>query len=153
MTKKYINFSKDEILFTGHSLGGMLATFMGIEYDKRVVTFESPGSKHYIELIGLDYKSKQHLIYNFGHTADIIFTGNCNGALSLCYLGGYNMETRCHIGNTCIYDTKTLMGMKDSIFTHKIKFVIENVIEKWNNTIPSCSVDTLCQDCVGWNYL
>ena len=42
-------------------------------------------------------------IYHFGNTADPIFTGTCTGVASTCYLTGYAMESKCHIGSTCVY--------------------------------------------------
>jgi lipase ATG15 len=140
------------VTLTGHSLGGTLSTIMGIVYDKPVVTFESPGEKHYIDTVGLKYSdATANNIYHFGHNADIIFTGKCNGVLSWCSIGGYTLNTKCHIGNVCEYDTKTQLGMRESIFTHKLKYVIDNVITKWNNTLPSCKL-TSCTDCETWDF-
>lgn len=150
--QKTIDFNTNEIIFTGHSLGGVIATMMGILYDKYVITFESPGEKHYIDLIGLDYSKVEDKIYHFGHNADTIFTGKCNGMFSLCYMGGYMMNTKCHIGNVCEYDTINRLNMKESIYTHVIKYVIENVIEKWNNTLPECKKKE-CVDCEDWSYI
>lgn len=150
--KEYIPLSSIYAI-TGHSLGGALATMMGIRYDIPVVTFESPGEKHYMKHISenkdiYNYKS----IYHFGHNADIIFTGECKGRTSLCYLGGYNIETKCHIGKICEYDTKKYLQIKPSIFYHKLQFVIESVITKWNNTLPECIEVTNCTDCDEWSY-
>jgi putative lipase involved disintegration of autophagic bodies len=141
------------VTFTGHSLGGALATIVGVKYGKQVVTFESPGELHYMRLSGLLKNGDSwDNIYHFGHTADIIFTGKCNGVLSWCYLGGYVIETKCHVGKVCQYDTVKYLGMSPSIFSHKIKFVIENVIEKWNDTLPECVIPE-CLDCDSWRYL
>lgn len=141
------------LMFTGHSLGGALATMMGVKYDKQVVTFESPGEKHYLDLIGWRYEHVTNKVYHFGHDADIIFTGKCNGVWSWCALGGYNMKTKCHIGKVCQYNTVERLKMKESIFTHKIKFVLENVIERWNDSIPECVEQSECRDCQDWNYI
>jgi putative lipase involved disintegration of autophagic bodies len=152
IASKYINM-QDDIIFTGHSLGGMLATMMGLIHNKVVVTFESPGERHYIENAGINYtKEQEKNIYHFGHNADIIFTGKCNGVTSWCYLGGYIMETKCHIGNVCEYDTKGVLDMKESIFTHKIGFVLEEIIQKWNKTIPSCKKQN-CTECENWTFI
>jgi lipase ATG15 len=147
-----IDFNKTDVIFTGHSLGGVIATMMGILYDKYVITFESPGEKHYIDLIGLDYSKTENKIYHFGHNADTIFTGKCNGVFSLCYIGGYIMNTKCHIGNVCEYDVINRLNIKESIYTHVIKYVIENIIEKWNNTLPACKKQD-CIDCEDWKYI
>lgn len=142
------------VIFTGHSLGGTLATMVGITFDKHVITFESPGEKHYIDLIDLKYnKTNIDKIYHYGHNADIIFTGKCNGKSSLCNLGGYIIKTKCHIGNVCEYDAINKLNIKESIFTHKIEYVIDNIITKWNNTLPECSINDNCIDCNEWNYI
>lgn len=151
--KSSINFENSLVIFSGHSLGGALATMMGITYNKYVVTFESPGEKHYIDLAGLKYTDENiKNIYHYGHNADIIFTGKCKGGLSLCKLGGYTIETKCHIGNVCEYDVINKLNIRESIFTHKIKYVIDNVITQWNDTLPSCEIKKECQECLKWNY-
>lgn len=151
--KSTIDFENSLVIFSGHSLGGALATMMGITYNKYVVTFESPGEKHYIDLVGLKYTDENlNKIYHYGHNADIIFTGKCKGGLSWCKLGGYTIETKCHIGNVCEYDVINKLNIHESIFTHKIKYVIENVITQWNASLPSCEIKTECQECLKWNY-
>lgn len=150
--KNLVNFDKSLVVFTGHSLGGVVATMMGILYNKMVVTFEAPGERHYVDLIGIPYSIEQEQrIFHFGHNADTIFTGKCRGTMSLCYLGGYIIETKCHIGNVCEYDSVTKLGMKESIFTHKLKYVIDNVITKWNDTLPVCEKKP-CKDCKEWIF-
>lgn len=142
------------VLFAGHSLGGAIATMMGILHEKQVVTFESPGEKRYVDLIGLQYNQKQtERMYHFGHNADIIFTGKCKGYMSWCYLGGYFIETKCHIGLVCEYDTINQLGLRESIFTHKIQYVLDNVISKWNGTLPTCKYTSECEDCTKWNVV
>lgn len=148
------NSNNKLMLFTGHSLGGVLATMMGITYNTYAITFEAPGEKHYIDLIGLKYNQSQiEKIYHYGHNADIIFTGKCNGKFSWCNLGGYIIETKCHIGNVCEYDSVNKLNIKESIFTHKMEYVIDNIITKWNNTLPVCEIKNECKDCSKWEYL
>jgi len=149
---KTIDLANSELIFTGHSLGGTIATLMGIEYNKTVVTFESPGEKHYIDLLGLDYTYVQDKIYHFGHNADTLFTGKCHGISSLCYLGGYMIYTKCHIGNVCEYDSIGNLGLSDSILTHKLKYVIDHVMKYWDN-LPVCVKNTTCTDCETWSYV
>ena len=141
------------LILSGHSLGGTLATMMGIKYDKQVVTFEAPGEAHYLKLAGIvSERVNFDKIYHFGHTADIIFTGRCNGVFSWCYLGGYIMETKCHLGHVCSFDSVKRLGISESIYTHKIKYVIENIMSHWNNTLPECVLEPECQDCSEWIY-
>lgn len=154
-----INFEKDEILFTGHSLGGSLATVMGVIFNKPAISFQSPGIKNFLEksdilkeyVDNFDINNIEN-IYNFGHNADIIFTGKCNGKLSFCYLGGYNIETKCHIGKVCEYDSINKLNISESIFTHKLTYVLDNIIPKWENDFPECKIKK-CNDCEDWEYI
>lgn len=140
-------------IFIGHSLGGTLATVLGLVYNTFAVTFESPGEKHYFTHTDINYnKDAVNKIYHFGHNADIIFTGNCQGALSWCYLAGYVIQTKCHIGNVCEYDAIGKLGVKESILTHRLLFVIDSVITKWNDTLPDCEIKTDCLDCESWSF-
>lgn len=155
--KQYIKFENDEILFTGHSLGGSLATIMGVMYNKIAISFESPGVKNFLKKSNILNKEinldNLQNIYNFGHNADIIFTGKCNGKLSLCYLGGYNIETKCHIGKVCEYDAINKLNISESIFTHKLKYVIEKIMPEWEHDFPECKFNNSCIDCEKWSYI
>jgi putative lipase involved disintegration of autophagic bodies len=150
-----VDFANSTVVFTGHSLGGTIATMMGVKYNKSVVTFQSPGERHYFDISGLQYTDTDvnRNVYHFGHNADTIFTGKCQGPLSWCHTGGYVLNTKCHIGNVCEYDAKGLLNMRESILTHRIKYVIEHVIERWNGTLPECLASVACSDCDDWKYL
>lgn len=150
----WLNNNNKFFIFTGHSLGGTLASMMGLTYNTYAIAFESPGDKNYIDLIGLKYNKTQiEKIYHYGHDADIIFTGKCNGTFSLCNIGGYKIETKCHIGNVCMYDVIDKLNIKESIYTHKMDYIIKNIITQWNNTLPVCKIDEECVDCKDWNYI
>ena len=150
---KEIDLEKSKVIITGHSLGGGVATMLGIIYNKTVVTFQTPGEKHYIDLLGIKYdESILNNIYHIGHNADPIFTGKCNGFTSLCNIGGYKIDTMCHIGNVCEYDAINELGINESILTHRLKYVIDNIITKWNNTLPECKKRIECKECEGWEF-
>jgi lipase ATG15 len=154
----YINIAKDiiekikdnidfeNVIFTGHSLGGTIATIMGILYNKTSISFESPGDKHYIDLIGLKAHSGT---YHFGHDADPIFLGNCGNT---CWTFGYNIYTKCHSGYTCTYNAKEKLGYSESILNHRIDYIIKNIIPHWENDFPECVQNTNCSDCESWSY-
>jgi lipase ATG15 len=67
------------------------------------------------------------------------------------------METKCHLGKICVYDTMTELGWRQDIRGHTI-FTFIDVVEDWYNktkgreTVPKCSPQTDCQDCLQWQY-
>lgn len=147
MVKDIIDIENDniELMFTGHSLGGMLASYLGIKYQRLTVAFESPGDKHYFELTGLiNMETNYDNIYHFGHNADPIFMGDCG---STCSVLGYHIDTKCHIGNTCLYDAKEQLNYTESIWNHRVDFIVNNIISHWNETLPECKSDTQCTEC------
>lgn len=149
MIKKDINFDIETVIFTGHSLGSFLANIMGMKYNKQVIGFDSPGTRHYVEMLNLIGKTDQ--IYNFGHTADSIMHGDCQ---SLCKTWGYNLDTECHIGNTCIYDSKKKLGYFDSIRYHQLKWIIDYILPYWIDDFPECIYNKECKErnCDKWIY-
>jgi putative lipase involved disintegration of autophagic bodies len=145
--KKKINFDKDEVLFVGHSLGGGVASLLAVKYNKVGVAFQSPGDRHYMDMIGMDYKDKK--VYHFGHDGDPIYTGECG---STCYMLGYNIYTKCHIGNTCMYNAKEKLNIGSSLWNHRIGYVIDYIISKWEEDMPSCIKELDCNECEDWKY-
>ncbi|KAF9178703.1 putative lipase atg15, partial [Haplosporangium sp. Z 11] len=149
------------IWLTGHSLGGSVASLLGISKGYPTFTFQSPGDSLYGQRVGL---VKEHLkerdlkkmpVWQFGHTADPVYMGTCNGATSSCYAAGYALETKCHLGRICVYDTVEELGWRPAIQAHTI-FSFINVVENWPNitkgreAVPVCSAQIDCQDCVQW---
>ena len=98
-------------------------------------------------MINMDYTNNR--IYHFGHNADPIFMGDCGGT---CNILGYNIYTKCHIGNTCVYDSKDKLKMGESLWNHRIHYVIDNIISQWQNNMPECSKSNDCNDCEKWTY-
>ncbi|KAK7442261.1 putative lipase atg15 [Stygiomarasmius scandens] len=54
--------------------------------------------------------------------------GTCTGVLSSCALGGYAMESRCHQGQSIIYDTLSNSSWAVDIRTYRIVSVIERLL-------------------------
>lgn len=164
------------IWLTGHSLGGALASLLGLTNGVPVFTFEAPGDLLYAERLGLlpdipslgltgghphvdrrrpDYHDffQTLPIYHFGNSGDPIFLGTCTGASSSCYWGGYAMESKCHVGKTCTYDVngmssnETLQGQ--DIRNHGLVRVLE-IISSMD--VPECITETNCQDCAAWQF-
>ena len=90
--------------------------------------------------------------------ADPVYMGTCNGATSTCYSAGYALETKCHVGRICNYDTMAELGWRQSIQAHTILTFI-NVVENWSNMtngreiVPKCTVQDVCEDCTQWEYV
>ncbi|SAL99157.1 hypothetical protein [Absidia glauca] len=142
------------VFLTGHSLGGALATLVGLTYDAPAVSFESPGDRLAAKRLHLPHgPSALTPIYHFGHTADPIFVGLCTGVSSACWYGGFAIETRCHTGKACVWDTVNSHNWKVNIASHRIGDIIEkilNVPEEF--PLPQCRVERDCMDCGLWDF-
>ncbi|RIB20486.1 Alpha/Beta hydrolase protein [Gigaspora rosea] len=164
-----IDYPNSNIWVTGHSLGGSIASLIALTYNLPAVVFQTPGELLYAKRIGLipPYNSESELfdyleglqIYHFGHNADPVFIGTCNGRASTCYHGGFAMETKCHIGNTCTYDTRAKLGWKPSIWKHAMLPFMDEVINQWpkitngKENLAKCEVERECHDCKGWSFV
>ena len=154
-------YPNSNIWFSGHSLGGSVSSMLGLTFGLPVTTFEAPGEALAAARLGLPVPPDVHPsapqtrpntgAYHFGHTADPIFMGTCNSATSGCTLGGYAMETQCHTGNVCVYDTVKDKNWRVSISWHSIRSVIKDVYRAYNS-VPKCIQDTECVDCYNWKY-
>lgn len=152
-------YPESNIWVVGHSLGGAVSSLLGLTYGLPVVTFEAVPEALAAGRLGLpvpphadpqypqtrEYTGTHH----FGHTADPIYIGTCNGATASCSFAGYAMESSCHTGSECTYDTVGDKGWRVGIGTHKIRSVINDVIRKYD-TVPECKYTPECRDCGNW---
>lgn len=149
-------FHNATIWTTGHSLGGGLAALLGRTYGLPTVTFESPGEMLASQRLHLPsppgIPSHLEAIWHFGHTADPIFMGTCNGASSTCSIAGYAMETGCHTGRICVYDVVSDYGWRVSMWNHKIHLVIDKVLTQYDG-VAQCVIPEECVDCYNWNFV
>ncbi|KAI9252471.1 Alpha/Beta hydrolase protein [Sporodiniella umbellata] len=149
------NFPDATIWLTGHSLGGAVASLVGQTFGVPTVTFESPGDRLASRRLHMPQApGAKHLpIWHFGHTADPLFIGVCTGVMSGCYIAGYAMESRCHAGKVCVWDTVKDHGWRVNLATHRIGDVINNIIRKPEEfPLPTCQVQEDCDDCGLWVY-
>ncbi|CEJ61357.1 Putative Lipase Atg15 [Penicillium brasilianum] len=149
------------VWLTGHSLGGAMASLLGLTFGLPTVTFEAVPEALPAARLGLpsppghDPRLPQSRSftgsYHFGHTADPVYMGTCNGINSLCTWGGYAMESACHTGQMCTYDTVGDKGWRVGLGTHKIRNVISDVINVYDD-VPPCAPEEECYDCVLWKF-
>jgi lipase ATG15 len=154
-------YPDSDVWLAGHSLGGVVGSLLGLTYGVPVMTFEAYPDAMAAARLGLPtppgYRIGGHQsrpstgIHHFGHTADPIFMGTCNAATSLCTIAGYALQSQCHTGRTCIYDTVGDLGWRPGVGTHRIVNVIKDVLEKYD-TVPTCEEDVECQDCFNWKF-
>ncbi|KAJ5319527.1 Lipase [Penicillium brevicompactum] len=154
-------YPDSNVWMTGHSLGGAMTSLVGLTFGLPVVTFEAvpealPAARLGIPSPpGFDSRLPQARqftgAYHFGHTADPIYMGTCNGINSICTWGGYAMESACHTGQVCTYDTVADKGWRVGLGTHKIENVISDVILKYD-TVPTCIKEEECYDCELWKF-
>jgi lipase ATG15 len=150
-----------EVWLAGHSLGGAVSSFLSLTYGHPTVTFEAvpeamPASRLGLPVppghqIGSLQQRKMTGGFHFGHTADPIYMGQCNTASSVCTIGGYALQSVCHTGQKCVYDTVKDFGWRVGIGTHKIVEVIRDVIDKYDEP-AKCEPYYDCTDCYTWEY-
>ncbi|KAF8912078.1 Alpha/Beta hydrolase protein [Gymnopilus junonius] len=63
------------------------------------------------------------------HNADPIPQGTCTGFGSPCAQAGYALETRCHLGQSIVFDTVNKLGWSVDVRKHPIKEVVTKVLE------------------------
>ncbi|KAK9378071.1 Alpha/Beta hydrolase protein [Kockiozyma suomiensis] len=142
------------IWVAGHSLGGAVSALLGRTYGLPTLAFEAPGEKLAAERLHLPFPpipAEEGTIWHIGNTADPIYMGVCNGPTSVCWLGGYAMETSCHSGLECTYDTVGERRWHISISNHRIRPIIDMMLSY--NSTPSCAAPANCQDCYDWNFV
>ncbi|RXW19553.1 hypothetical protein EST38_g6288 [Candolleomyces aberdarensis] len=116
------------IWLTGHSLGGALSSLIGVTFGAPVVAFEAPAEKLAATRLHLPSPPSTQHVTHFYHTADPIPMGACTGVSSACAIGGFALETRCHLGQVIRLDTVQKLGWTVSVNTHGIKPVIDRIL-------------------------
>ncbi|EHK17707.1 uncharacterized protein TRIVIDRAFT_183117 [Trichoderma virens Gv29-8] len=152
-------YPDSNIWLAGHSLGGAVASFLALTYGLPAVTFEAVPEALPASRLGLPVppganpntpQTRAYTgTYHFGHTADPVYIGTCNGATATCSFAGYAMESTCHTGYECVYDVVADKGWRVGIGTHKIRAVISDVILKYDK-VPKCVRTPDCRDCGPW---
>ncbi|KZM22410.1 hydrolase [Ascochyta rabiei] len=146
------------IITTGHSLGGVLASLIGLQHGIPAVSFEAYPQAMAAKRLGLPVAGdvaplrKNTGGFHFGHTADPVYMGTCNGFSSFCSIGGYAFETICHTGKRCAYDVVKDWGWRQSTTTHRLRYAIDNVYKKYDKAATCVDEDVTCVDCFLWKF-
>jgi len=152
-------YPDSDIWMSGHSLGGAVSAMIGLTYGVPVLTYQAVPDALPAGRLGLpippgvdpdrpgarDYTGAYHI----GQNADPIYMGTCNGATASCSYAGYALESACHTGRECVYDVVKNNGTRVSIVTHRIIWVINNVLKMYE-TVPECTFTPECYDCPLW---
>lgn len=63
------------------------------------------------------------------------------------------METRCHTGKVCVWDTVRDKGWRVDIRSHRVRDVIDGILLKPEEfPMPICEEEKDCDDCGLWEY-
>lgn len=139
-------------------MGGVLASLIGLQHGIPAVTFEAYPQALAAKRLGLPAAGdvaplrKNTGGFHFGHTADPVYMGTCNGATSFCSIGGYAFETLCHTGKRCAYDVVKDWGWRQNTQTHSLRYAIDNVYMKYDEAAICQEEDVGCVDCYLWKF-
>lgn len=171
-------YPTSNVWLTGHSLGGSMAALLGATFGIPTVTFEAPGDLLAAKRLhlplppGADWHNNRP---EFGIThvytnSDPIPQGvvsypsrnfeqkltilpQCTGYSSTCNFVGFALESKCHTGQSVIYDAVGKLGWTVDVRTHRIGTLIEKLlIADWAKDeaeialIPVTSEDALLED-------
>ena len=151
-------YPHSNIIATGHSLGGVLASLIGLQHSIPAVTFEAYPQALAAQRLGLPTAGditplrKNTGGFHFGHTADPVYMGTCSASSSFCSIAGYAFETICHTGKRCAYDVVKDWGWRQSTSTHRLRYAIDNVYSKYDKAATCVDEDVTCVDCYLWKF-
>ncbi|KGG51403.1 lipase [Mitosporidium daphniae] len=148
-------FPEAVIWVTGYSTGGALAALLGAAFPGTpAIAFASPGERLFASRLGLLNeeglsKMEDLPVFHFYNSADPIPNGDCMGIFSPCYLAGYALETKCHLGK--VFKLASVSGDSFSdIQAHKLSSIIASIDML---PLPEFVTQEDCIDCGSWAFL
>lgn len=76
--------------------------------------------------------------------ADPIAMGECNGVGSSCWTAGFALESKCHLGQTILYDTVEKLGWTSNVRSHQLRVVIDGLLTKdWDKITDGNKTESL----------
>jgi hypothetical protein len=70
--------------------------------------------------------------------------GTCTGVGSFCSIGGFALESRCHLGQVILYDTVQKLKWSVNARNHGIKVIVDKLLaddSEWTTTTTTTSKD------------
>lgn len=157
--------------FSGHSLGGSIASLVGQTFGFPAVTFEAvpdrlPSERLHLTMPGqMGFEASVVHVYN---DADPIALGTCNGPWSLCTRSGFAFESKCRTGRNVIYKTRgaiseaevlndddipleTVNSQPTPLGAHRLAYII-SVLEDETRDVPVAQAGGECEDCGRWSF-
>ncbi|CAL1703174.1 unnamed protein product [Somion occarium] len=155
-------YPNSNVWVIGHSLGGSLASLLGVTFGVPVVAFEAVGEKLAARRLHLALPPDLQHITHIYNTGDPIAMGTCTGVASTCAIGGFALETGCHLGKVIKYDTVTHLKWSVNVGNHGIAVVIDHLLSKdWEydneedgvkRSVPRITAEEDCVDCFNWEF-
>ena len=147
----------------GHSLGGSVATLVGLEYGVPTITYEAPGERLAALRLGLvppppppsensttprfSYLNNIDHVTHVYNNIDPLAHGTCTGSLSICAQAGYAMESKCHTGRVLEFNL-TKWGWSPSLFAHRMETVLK-LLADGEIELPELVRQDGCEVCAG----
>lgn len=117
------DFPDQEIIFTGHSLGGSLAQLMSNKTGHETVTFNAYGVR---DILQGNVRDNLENIRNYGNINDTVFNNNIDNQLGYTYVIKKNYDY-----DSITKETEGYIGGLDPYFHHKAEWMgdLEDAVE------------------------
>lgn len=139
----------------GHSLGGSIASLVGLHLTLPTITFEAPGERLAALRLNLVHSTSHALslthITHVYNDIDPLAQGECAGTLSVCAQAGYAMESQCHTGRVVVFPLKGHLDWRwmtrNPFLAHRIESVLRMIADE-SLEIPEAKAQIGCKVCL-----